>query len=265
MKKPKISIITVCYNSEAHIEETIQSVINQSYDNKEYIVIDGGSNDDTLAIIKKYRSKIDYFVSEPDNGISDAFNKGIKAATGDVIGICNADDMLSLNCMQILADNFETGIDIYRMNETIKNFETNEEFLIKPTLVYKRVFYSHESCHMGCFITKNAYKKYGMYDINLQVQMDTDLLRRFTMNGAKYKYIDANCGFFRRGGVSSTAIKRRNYERSLILRKYGANNTEVLMVSAYHRLLQFIKVVLIFFHIDPTKLKTKIKRTLCRA
>ena len=84
---PKISVITVSYNSATHLEECILSVINQSYDNKEYIIIDGGSTDGTLDIIDKYKDKIDYFISEPDNGISDAFNKGIKAATGDLIGI----------------------------------------------------------------------------------------------------------------------------------------------------------------------------------
>ena len=77
MPNPKISIITVCFNSEAHIEETILSIVNQSYSNKEYVIIDGGSTDGTLDIIGKYRKKIDYFVSEPDRGISDAFNKGI--------------------------------------------------------------------------------------------------------------------------------------------------------------------------------------------
>ena len=98
---PKISIVTVCYNSKSHIEEAIQSVLNQTYKNLEYIVIDGGSTDGTLDIIDKYKDKIDYFVSEPDKGISDAFNKGIKAATGDIIGICNADDKLALDCLQI--------------------------------------------------------------------------------------------------------------------------------------------------------------------
>ena len=111
MDKPKISIITVCYNSEAHLEEAMLSIINQSYANKEYIVIDGGSKDNTLAIIDKYRDKIDYFVSEPDKGISDAFNKGIKAATGDIIGIINSDDFmifsrLSLKTVVVVLFNF---------------------------------------------------------------------------------------------------------------------------------------------------------------
>ena len=94
MKKPKISIITVCYNSEAHLEECIRSIVTQEYENNEYLVIDGGSKDGTLDIINKYRDKIAYFVSEPDKGISDAFNKGIKAATGDIIGILNSDDYM---------------------------------------------------------------------------------------------------------------------------------------------------------------------------
>lgn len=261
MKKPKISIITVCYNSEAHIEEALQSVINQSYENKEYLVIDGGSTDGTLSIIEQYRDKIDYFVSEPDKGISDAFNKGIRAATGDIIGICNADDQLAADCLQLIADNSEEGIDIYRMNETVKNFETGEEWLTRPTLVYGKTFRSHYTCHMGCFVTKVAYKRYGMYDTELRIQMDTDLLRRFTVKGARYKYIDANCGYFRRGGVSNTKsqTKRKNYERALVMKRYGASDCDVFITQCYHTIMQMAKSVLLALHLDPTKIKEKTK------
>lgn len=257
MIRPKISIITVCYNSKAHLEEAINSVLNQSYKNKEYIVIEGGSTDGTLDIINKYRDKIAYFVSEPDKGISDAFNKGIKAATGDLIGICNADDLLASDCMQILADNYEEGVDIYRMNEVVKNFETGEEFLTKPTLVYGKRLMNHYTCHMGCFVTKAAYEKYGMYDVNLRIQMDTDLLCRFTVKGAKYKYIDANCGFFRRGGVSTSGVKRRNYERKLIMKRYGASILDVLVTQSYHYTMQIVKRIMLFLQLDPTKMKEK--------
>ena len=88
----KISIVTVCYNSAATIERAIQSVLSQSYPDVEYIVIDGGSADGTVDIIKKYQSKIAHFVSEKDGGIYDAMNKGIALATGDVVGILNSDD-----------------------------------------------------------------------------------------------------------------------------------------------------------------------------
>lgn len=256
--KPKISIITVCFNSEKHLEEAILSVVNQPYDNKEYLIIDGGSTDGTLDIIAKYRDRIDYFVSEPDKGISDAFNKGIIAATGDIIGICNSDDQLALNCLQILADNYETGIDIYRMNEVVKNFDTGEEFLTRPTLVYGKRLMNHYTCHMGCFITKQAFNKYGMYDINFRIQMDTELLRRFTVRGAVYKYIDANCGFFRRGGVSTSAIRRRNYERKLIMKKYGSSVLDIVITQSYHHIIQILKQILLTLNIDPTKLKSKI-------
>ena len=258
---PKISVITVCYNSKTHIEEAILSVINQSYPNLEYVVIDGGSTDGTLDIIAKYRGKIDYFVSEKDRGISDAFNKGILAATGDIIGICNADDQLAPDCLQHIADNYEDSIDIYRMNEAVKNFETGEEWLTRPTLVYGKTFKNHYTCHMGCFVTKSAYEKYGMYDENLRIQMDTDLLCRFSVKGAKYKYIDANCGYFRRGGVSNTKDQtaRRNYERKLIMKRYGASSWEVFTTQCYHHIMQFAKRIILAFHLDPTDLKEKAK------
>lgn len=90
----KISVITITYNSEETLEDTIKSVISQEYDNLEYLIIDGGSKDHTLDIVQKYRDKIAVVVSEPDNGISDAFNKGIKLASGEIIGIINSDDLL---------------------------------------------------------------------------------------------------------------------------------------------------------------------------
>ncbi len=99
-KNPKISIVTISYNSGAEIEDTIKSVIDQTYSNKEYLIIDGGSKDNTMGIVNRYRDKIDYIVSEPDKGRSDAFNKGIKAATGNYIVMMNAGDMLTPNTLK---------------------------------------------------------------------------------------------------------------------------------------------------------------------
>ena len=94
---PKISLVTVCKNSEKYIERTIRSIIDQNYENLEYIVIDGGSTDGTLDIINSYRNNISKFISEKDKGIYDAFNKGLKNYTGDIIGFVNSDDYEKLN------------------------------------------------------------------------------------------------------------------------------------------------------------------------
>src|SRR6185369_15072253 len=104
--KPLVTVITVVFNGAKHLDDTIRSVITQTYDNVEYIIIDGGSTDGTLDIIKKYEGKIDYWVSEKDKGISDAFNKGISLSTGNIIGIINADDWYELDAIQMVAERY---------------------------------------------------------------------------------------------------------------------------------------------------------------
>ena len=135
--KPRITIITVCYNSEKYIEQAILSVINQTYDNLEYIIVDGGSQDSTMSIVNRYRDKISVIISEKDNGISDAFNKGIRRATGDIIGIVNSDDMLyNNNVIEKLAEYYEDDIDVYRGKEIVKNIDSGYEYVLSPSLVF---------------------------------------------------------------------------------------------------------------------------------
>ena len=105
MELPKISIITITFNSEKTLEETIESVLSQNYPNLEYLIIDGGSSDGTLEIVKRYKDKIDFVISEPDRGISDAFNKGIRYATGEIVGIINSDDLLLPDALHKVAEN----------------------------------------------------------------------------------------------------------------------------------------------------------------
>lgn len=258
---PKISIITVCYNSEAHLEEAIQSVVSQPYENKEYIVIDGGSTDGTLAIIEKYRDKIDYFVSEKDKGISDAFNKGIKAATGDVIGICNSDDVMAPNVLSIVVNAYEENIDIYRLDEATRDFETGKDYMFTPTLVFPLKPYTARPCHMGCFITKKAYDKFGTYDVNFRYCMDLELLRRFTFYGAKYKYVPENCGYFRKGGASGLPEKKMREERKLIVTRYGGSRFDAWCFVSYFIVKEKIKNLMNLFGKDTS---TKLHAFLLR-
>lgn len=226
----KISIITVSYNSEKHIESTIRSVINQTYKDIEYIIIDGGSSDRTVEIINKYRDKIAYFVSEPDKGISDAFNKGVKAATGDIIGIVNSDDQLLDDCViEKVVQRFEPQIDIYRGAEIVKNYETGYEYILRPTTIFSKNPISFHVCHMATFIRKDAFEKYGYYDVNYKYAMDLEILYRFNYKGATTKQIDDIVGVFRLGGVSQTYNKAKRLECEKIIRNTGGSVMDVFL------------------------------------
>ena len=135
--QPIISIITVCFNSEKHIEDTIKSVLSQKYNNLQYIIIDGGSKDKTMDIINKYKKEISTIISEPDKGISDAFNKGIQHAKGDLVGIVNSDDILLPESLLAIATSYQKGeYDIYRGNSIIWNPISNKKYREYPSLKF---------------------------------------------------------------------------------------------------------------------------------
>ena len=130
MERLKVSMITICYNAEKTIAKTIESVLSQDYENLEYIIVDGGSKDHTIDIIKSYENEKIRWISEKDNGISDAFNKGIKMATGDFIGLINADDYLLPHAIANLILACHECTDVLYGN-TIVNDEENELKLVK--------------------------------------------------------------------------------------------------------------------------------------
>jgi glycosyltransferase involved in cell wall biosynthesis len=243
MSTPKISIITVCYNSSLHLEECMQSIINQSYENKEYIVIDGGSKDGTLDIINKYRDKIDYFVSEPDKGISDAFNKGIKAATGDIIGIINSDDFMMPDALQKVAEQYEEGVDLYRgytlvwneVRNTKKYMYPNHHFAIPPCRAM--------ICHESSFITPGLYQRAGLYKVDFKYEMDLDLFVRFyKFKDLKVKMMNICVMTFRTGGTSSAPAAKMKNERIRLIKENGGTNWDVLVFLGYHQAKYMVKI-----------------------
>ena len=237
--RPFISVITIAFNSEKTIEETIKSVIEQNYNNKEYIIIDGGSTDGTIDIIKKYEKSISYWVSEPDKGISDAFNKGIKAAKGDIIGIVNSDDQYLPGALEIVAKNFEEKIDVYRGSILIHE-EGKDDYTYEPSMKFGMLPIKVNVCHLPTFINRRAYEKYGVYDISFKLAMDLDLLRRFYRKGAKFKKINAVLGRFNVGGLSTEAgIKRGFDERRKVILNNGGN---MLFVAIYDFVLVLVSV-----------------------
>ena len=241
--QPKISVITVCYNSEKHLEECIQSVINQPYENKEYIIIDGGSSDGTLAIIDKYKDKIAYFVSEPDKGISDAFNKGIRAATGALIQILNSDDFMMPDVLSKVAEQYEEGIDIYRGYTLVWDEKLNTKRYMFPNHHFAIPPCRAVICHESSFLTPSLYQRVGLYKVDYTYEMDLELfVRIYKHKDIKKKMMDICVMTFRTGGTSSAPAPRMNSERVRLIRENGGNIFDVVIFLGYHQLRYIVKI-----------------------
>jgi len=241
--KPLISIITVVLNNKKTLEETIQSVLSQTYKNFEYIVIDGGSTDGTLDIIKKYENKIDYWISEKDNGLYDAFNKGYSLARGEYIGIINSDDIYTQNALEILIKyHFQKKFD-FIFGGVKKHYGLLYGY--KPWKIYfSWGFYSSHST--GFFIKRNAAEIVGKYNLKYKLSSDFDFFYRMIVK-KKLKGIATKkneiFGIFRRGGYSSGI----NYfdhlcEATKIRLDNGQNKILVLMIFIFKFLKNIKKI-----------------------
>ena len=194
---PRISVITITYNSAATLEETIRSVTSQDYPALEYVIIDGGSTDGTLDIVQKYKDQIQVVVSEPDNGISDAFNKGISRATGEIIGIINSDDILLPSALQEVAAAYDPQVDVYSGLILFWNEETNETFPSYPDVTFDTLKLQYNVAHPARFVRKDAYQRYGLYRLDLRYMMDIELLVRFYKQGARFLLVERPLAKFR--------------------------------------------------------------------
>ena len=197
-QQPLVSIITIVFNGEKHLQQTIESVLGQSYSNIEYIIIDGESKDNSVSIIKKYSTHLAYWTSEPDTGISDAFNKGIKKAKGQIIGIINADDWYEPNALQQVVDVIKESDIVYGDLRLIKDEKT--DFILKGTHNLLNTVMTLN--HPTVFIKKSVYEKYGLFNENLKCAMDYELMLRFKLSNCKFKYIPATLANMRWEGTS---------------------------------------------------------------
>ena len=203
--QPLISIITVTYNGEKDIEETFESVFGQTYKNFEYIVIDGGSSDQTLKIIRKYEDKIDYWLSEKDLGIYDAFNKGMQLCQGDYLGFINSDDVYEANTLETLLKYIKKNPDADFIFGSVKKHWGILHGYKPWKIFYSWGFYSSHST--GFFIKTESAKKVGLYNLKYKYSSDYDYFFRMIV-GHKMKGVSTKknelFGTFRRGGFSST-------------------------------------------------------------
>ena len=203
MKNPKISIITVVKNNRDTIEKNIQSVIDQEYKNYEHIIIDGDSTDGTQKIIKKYNKDIEYWVSEPDKGIYDAMNKGIKKSKGDIVAILNSDDFYYKDALKIVNSYFNKFKHIDFLFGTVLKHKLMHGYHPKK-IKWTFGFYTTHS--VGFFIRRQAHLNLVLYDTQYKYSADYDLFYRMIVKKS-FKGISTKkneiLGKFRQGGLSS--------------------------------------------------------------
>ena len=206
----KISIITVCYNAVSSIQATIESVINQNFENIEYIIIDGGSTDGTIDVIRQYEDKISFWISEPDNGIYDAMNKGIARASGDYVNFMNAGDKLqSDETLAKIFNKYKNNADIiYGDTYYIYN---DYKLLFKPKPL-NQITFTFPICHQSSFI-KTALIKKCPYNTKYKSSADYDFFYNQYMNGKIFEYIPIVVSEYEaEAGISATQILRQRKE-----------------------------------------------------
>jgi glycosyltransferase involved in cell wall biosynthesis len=215
-----ISIITVALNSAKHIRGAMESVIAQELDDLQYIVIDGLSDDDTVAIAESYRQRLGdrlVVVSERDSGLYDAMNKGIALATGDVIGILNSDDRYLPGALRAVEQAFAAGgVDIAYGN--VEMVDDDGTWIHRPTLdgMRERMTLGHPAC----FVRRAAYDRWGAFDTRYRFNADYDFLLRCQLQGARFVHVDRTLAEFHSGGLSSGSFDRRRREVHDIHRRH---------------------------------------------
>lgn len=247
----KVSIITVVWNNKDTIRDAIESVLNQTYKDIEYIIVDGASSDGTIEIIQNYGDKITKFVSEPDNGLYDAMNKGIRLATGDVVGILNSDDFY---------------IDEFVIEKIVKIFEEKEVDSVFADLVYvkpdnlenivryydsskgfpNKFQYALYPAHPTFFVKRWVYEKYGLFKTDYKIAADFDLMARFLYTRKiSFSYLKEPIIKMRMGGVSTS------------LSSIWINSLEQLRVCRENKIKTNIFKILLKY---PSKLKGLFKQ-----
>jgi glycosyltransferase len=247
----RVSIITICYNREATIAKAIESVLSQDYPNIEYIIIDGNSNDGTVAIIQSYADKISTFISEPDKGMYDALNKGLRMATGDIIGLMHSDDEFYNTTVvsQIVAafqNNPKTegvyGDGIYVSNDAEERIIRNR---IGGEFSLKKVQSGWLPLHPTVYLKRNVLEKYGFYNLDFKIASDTELLLRYLYkHQVKMTYINSYFVKMRMGGMS-TSYKRAFevlVEDYNIYKFHGLFAFRVVFIKKIVSLKQYLKI-----------------------
>jgi glycosyltransferase involved in cell wall biosynthesis len=205
---PLVTIITVVFNGEKYLEQTIQSVLQQTYSNIEYIIIDGSSTDNTLNIIQKYEAVIDYWISEPDQGIYDAMNKGIQLATGQIIGLLNSGDLYTKKCIQRVVNLFNQNQfnDKLIISGAMWRFDWEQKIkfkLIKKQEDVTKINQKMSLNHPATFVSKKVYEIVGLFNTSYKICGDYDfILRAYHNQEVDFVVTDSVFTHMMLGGIS---------------------------------------------------------------
>lgn len=247
----KFSIITVCYNSSSTLEDTIKSVLNQSYKHIEYIIIDGASSDNTLDIINKYAEQIDVIISEKDKGIYDALNKGVRIAQGDIIGFLHSDDIFHSNkTIDLIAKIFDSD---HKTDATIGNVQfVNDKGKVvrySSSKYWKKWMFKIGIMppHPSYFCKKNIYLENELFRIDYKISADFELMLRHIISGnVQYKINPVTTTIMRLGGLSTSGFMSTKQINNEIYRALKSNNifaSYILIYSKYfYRILELMIV-----------------------
>jgi len=247
----KISIITVCFNSAATIRETIDSVLAQDYPSIEYIIVDGASIDGTIDIVREYGDRIDVVISEPDRGIYDAMNKGIRVATGDVVGLINSDDFYAddssvsrlIACMQATdADTVFADLAIVDGKDTERTIRYYSSGAFHPD----RLRYGWMPAHPTFFVKRELYKTHGGFSLDYRIASDFEMVARLLHTAkASYSYLPGVVVKMRAGGASTSGLKSSWILNREIVRACLANGIKTslprVLLKIPAKLMEYIR------------------------
>lgn len=256
----KVSIVTVVYNGEKTVGSAIQSVANQSYPEIEYIIVDGDSKDGTRELVESYGDVVSRFISEPDNGIYDAMNKGLNACTGDIIGTLNADDLYAHDHVieNIVKKLEETESDALYADLVFVDPQSHElvRYWKSGPFQRDRFLYGFMPPHPTFFVKRECYEKLGYFDLSLVSSADYELMLRFLYrHGITCTYLDEITILMRTGGQSNASLYNRLRANFEDMKSWGINQVKPLPVTT---LLKFAHKIPQFFRRPGKELRQKL-------
>lgn len=249
-KQMKISIITVVWNNATTIKDAIGSALSQKYENIEYIVVDGGSTDGTVDIVKSYGDKINKFVSEKDKGIYDGLNKGISLAIGDVVAFLHSDDLYENNTVvEEIAKMFQADSSLDGVyGDLIYTYKDDTSKVLRywKSRDFESGLLAHGwmPAHPTLFLKRDVYERFGRFDLSFKIAADYDFMLRVLKSGIKVKYLPSVLYKMRVGGESNKSLKnivRKSREDLRALRKNNVGGVGSLFIKNFSKLGQFLK------------------------